>query len=617
MPELDKLKRADPPKIERRTYIIEDLEIETRAESEPEHILGHAAVFDKWTDLGFIKERVAPGAFSTSIQEDDIRALINHDPNLVLGRNRAGTLSLAEDEKGLAIDITPPDTQYARDLMVSIRRKDITQMSFGFEIVDEDINHETNERTIKEVILWDVSPVTFPAYPQTDVYVRYQNIAGVTPEEVERRAQEIKNLIGGSKMASKIQEYHMLIGAAAQQMRSLLDNAVTEGRSLTEQEEAVYRKLENGVQSCQSMIEREIKVADLEKQQNTPINEPQVPFINRLPLGDKAEFKNFSEFLYTIASNPFDPRLRAHEQRLQQMGVGATGGFAIPEQFRPDLLSVSPQEAVIRPRAMVIAAGEPPDAIMRIPALDQGAASNMYGGVIVYHQGESVALIESAAALRQVALSPHKLTAYMTASNELLANWAASSPFLQTQMRRALFGAEDFDFFRGTGINQALGVINSGAVIAFNRAVALQIAYADVVGMLARIKYGGTLVWIASQTTIPQLTNIRDAGNNNLWVQSIQGPIPGSLAGIPLVYNERSPALGTRGDLVLADLGYYLIKDGSGPRLDISTDFRFTNDEVCFRIVWYVDGRPWLTEPLPLEGSVANTISPFVVLDVP
>jgi len=133
---------------------------------------GHAAVFDKWTDLGYLKEKVAKGAFATTIQEDDIRALWNHDPNYILGRNRAGTLFLEEDDKGLAIDITPPDTSYAKDLMVSIRRKDVTQMSFGFEIVKEDLNHERNERIIQEVILWDVSPVTFPAYPETDIYVR-------------------------------------------------------------------------------------------------------------------------------------------------------------------------------------------------------------------------------------------------------------------------------------------------------------------------------------------------------------------------------------------------------------------------------------------------------------
>ena len=104
-------------------------------------IEGHAAVFDSWSEtLGGIfpfKEIVRKGAFNESIGKDDIRALFNHDPNYVLGRNRAGTLELVEDEVGLRVRITPPDTSWARDLQASLRRGDNTQMSIGF-IVEED-----------------------------------------------------------------------------------------------------------------------------------------------------------------------------------------------------------------------------------------------------------------------------------------------------------------------------------------------------------------------------------------------------------------------------------------------------------------------------------------------
>ena len=99
-------------------------------------IEGHAAVFDSWSEtLGGIfpfQEIVRKGAFNESIGRDDIRALFNHDPNYVLGRNRAGTLELVEDDVGLRVRITPPDTTWAKDLQASIRRGDITQMSIGF-----------------------------------------------------------------------------------------------------------------------------------------------------------------------------------------------------------------------------------------------------------------------------------------------------------------------------------------------------------------------------------------------------------------------------------------------------------------------------------------------------
>ena len=74
------------------------------------------------------------------------------------------------------------------------------------------------------------------------------------------------------------------------------------------------------------------------------------------------------------------------------------------------------------------------------------------------------------------------------------------------------------------------------------------------------------------------------------------------------------PALGSKGDLVLADLSYYMIKDGSGVFVDLSEHIYFTSDKSVFRVIWNVDGNAWLTEPLKLEGSSTSTVSPFVVL---
>lgn len=160
---------------EYRTFAVNSLGVGKRAEGERQKITGHAAVFDVIGEGGWFREKVAPGAFVNTIEQDDIRALFNHDPNFVLGRNKAGTLELREDDKGLFIEIDPPDTQFARDLTTSISRGDITQMSFGFEILKEErIAGEGKELdlfVLKEVRLWDVSPVTYPFYKQTDVSV--------------------------------------------------------------------------------------------------------------------------------------------------------------------------------------------------------------------------------------------------------------------------------------------------------------------------------------------------------------------------------------------------------------------------------------------------------------
>lgn len=139
-------------------------------------ISGHAAVFDQLSlDLGFFRERIAPGAFSDTLNAD-VRALFNHDPNFVLGRTENDTLKLSEDSIGLKMEITPPDTSWAHDLITSIERRDIDQASFGFRVLkqswEEDIEKDELIRTLEKVELFDVSVVTFPAFPQTDVQIR-------------------------------------------------------------------------------------------------------------------------------------------------------------------------------------------------------------------------------------------------------------------------------------------------------------------------------------------------------------------------------------------------------------------------------------------------------------
>jgi hypothetical protein len=161
-------------KQERRT-LQSEFRVEQREDGK-KLIRGHAAVFNSETDLGWFRERIAPGAFSESIGKDDVRALFNHDENFILGRNKAGTLTMREDEQGLYVEIDPPDTQVGRDLVTSIERGDISQMSFGFQTIKDSWETEENAakdlRTLEKVKLWDVSPVTFPAYQETDVAVR-------------------------------------------------------------------------------------------------------------------------------------------------------------------------------------------------------------------------------------------------------------------------------------------------------------------------------------------------------------------------------------------------------------------------------------------------------------
>ena len=195
-------KTQTQPDIQYRNFSTTDMLIETRTD-EPPVIEGHAAVFDKFSEpfFGFI-EKVAPGAFARAIREkQDVRALVDHLPSSILGRTKSGTLTLREDSRGLRVRIQPPGTTLGRDTTESIRRGDIDQMSFGFMVKKESLEREAGPngedvRIIEDVDLFDVSVVTFPAYPDTDVGVRqFRSWAESMKETNLDRARElVKNM---------------------------------------------------------------------------------------------------------------------------------------------------------------------------------------------------------------------------------------------------------------------------------------------------------------------------------------------------------------------------------------------------------------------------------------
>lgn len=161
--------------------------IELRQEDgKPTVIKGYAARFNsRSNNLGGFVEDIQPGAFTEAAVRDDVRALFNHDSNLILGRTKSGTLTLREDETGLHYEINPPDTSAGRDLVESIRRGDIDGSSFAFS-VEDDTWGKTEDgmpiRTLRKVALYDVSPVTFPAYPSSSVSVRSELFPDGAPE---------------------------------------------------------------------------------------------------------------------------------------------------------------------------------------------------------------------------------------------------------------------------------------------------------------------------------------------------------------------------------------------------------------------------------------------------
>lgn len=179
---------------------------ETRESEEGLFIEGYFSVFNSTYELWpGATESVAPGAFSNTLGSD-IRALIDHETRLVLGRNKSGTLELREDSHGLwgRVKINPND-QDAVNLYERVKRGDVDQCSFGFDIVKEDTEVRDDGSvhwTIREVKLYEVSVVTFPAYTETSVSARKRDFEEIQKRETEKWRDDMKRRLKGENHGS-------------------------------------------------------------------------------------------------------------------------------------------------------------------------------------------------------------------------------------------------------------------------------------------------------------------------------------------------------------------------------------------------------------------------------
>lgn len=185
-------------------------EFQTREDGEDLRIEGYFAVFNSIYEIGAgMSEEVAPGAFSETLS-GDIRALVNHDTTLVLGRTSAHTLELREDTRGLwgSISINPNDTD-AMNLYQRVKRGDVSQCSFGFNILEEETEIRENgdvHWTIKKVRLYEVSCCTFPAYESTNISARSEERDRLLERKAEAWRTKMKERIKDVKSITPEEE---------------------------------------------------------------------------------------------------------------------------------------------------------------------------------------------------------------------------------------------------------------------------------------------------------------------------------------------------------------------------------------------------------------------------
>ena len=395
-----------------------------------------------------------------------------------------------------------------------------------------------------------------------------------------------------------------------EKMRNLLTQQETRAdKKLTADEETQYRALETEVQNRTAEIEREERLQALEA--GTAAARAAAPGPN--------EIKSFGDFLAEVRFNPNSAALQQRElakgeRRDVSMGSGTSMGYLVPEQFDTTIRQVTPQTAIFRPRAMVIPGGTSPDAAYNMIALDQSGSKGVYSGVAVKWIGEGGTRQDGGdPTLRNIKLEPKEVSAYIDITDKLLANSAAAGALVQQLLRAAIVGAEEDTFYTGSGVGKPLGIVKHASALTVSRNTATSVKWADIKAMFGKFMFGGSPVWIANQSCLPQIMSLEDTNGNALWMPNVALGPGGSLCGFPLLINDLNPALGTEGDLSLLDLMYYYIKDGSPLAIFIDPYTQKVNGTSRIYAFWNVDGQPMLTTPITQRNGTTQ-VSPFVVL---
>lgn len=392
-------------------------------------------------------------------------------------------------------------------------------------------------------------------------------------------------------------------------LETLAQKAVNDGRALTAEEKAESDKLTVEI----SGLEETIAVAEASAKKQAELKKPEhqayrPPAEVREAVPENGGFQSLGEFLNAIRFQPGDDRLRNF--------ATSDAGILIPPAFSDSILSLDPEEEVVMPRATVIPAGDPPDGEFSIPYLQQGLDGALGGVSLTWTGEEQIKPDTGEPEIKSLTLKPNEVSGTMTVTNKTLQNWQAAGAFLQNLMRQAFISGRDYKFLRGLGRGCPLGLLEAPGAIAVARTAANTIQFADIANMRGRLLPGATqgAVWLANISALPTIVQLADGQGRLIYMPgNVTQGIPDTLLGIPVVWTGKQPDLGSKGDLILTNFRYYLIKPGSGPFVALSEHVEFRSNKTVFRLVANIDGQPWVNEPLKLEDR-KTTVSPYIIL---
>ena len=402
---------------------------------------------------------------------------------------------------------------------------------------------------------------------------------------------------------------------------AVLNKAEAEDRFLSEDEQRDIDKYEEEIRSWDESIGRAEKLLAIEPEDRST----EKPEVKPTPAKDNEKrFTSFGEQLMAAyrAATPggkVDERLTTRAASGLNESTPSDGGFLVQQDFVTELLKRTYETGILASKVKKIPISTNANG-MKINAIDEDSRANgsRWGGVQTYWEGEADELTASKPKFRQMELSLKKLTGLCYATDELLQDAAA----LEAVIRQAF--AEEFGFkiddaiLSGSGEGEPLGILNSGAIVT----VAKEASQTDTITVENLIKMWNRLwsrsranaVWYINQELEPYLYTLK-IGDKPVYIPAggLSEKPYGTLFGRPVVPIEQCSAAGEVGDIILADIGQYLLIDKGGIKSASSIHVRFLYDENVFRFIYRVDGKPIWTKPLtPYKGSA--TVSPFVTL---
>ncbi len=423
----------------------------------------------------------------------------------------------------------------------------------------------------------------------------------------------------GGEFRDALQMRHKFIQTA----KSLLQKGIDEGRELTGAEEKDLKGLESKIEKLgDQLAESPLYLRGAPLHQPAPAPGPRLGAgrtyreIFKLEALSSGGFDTFENYLRAVHTGLPSPQLE--QLAGWREGVGSAGGFLVPDSFAGFLLDTSLEREIVRPRARI----EPMNTETRhVAGFDTSTnAAHLFGGIIGEWLSEGGTMTTAEGKTRKILLKARKLGVLTKASNELIADGMKFEEALGTALINTIGWYLDHAFLRGDGAGKPLGVLNDPALVTITKEAgqaASTIQWANLTKMFARLHPASisNAVWVCNNTAIPQLLTLTvpvgTGGNVIPALREDTGKF--FVLGKEIIFTEKLPALGSKGDIVLADLSQYIVGLRREVSLEKSVHVHFGTDEVAYRCILRADGQgSWNA---PVTPNAGDTLSWCVAIE--